>query len=139
MASQRTLLLLKLFILSALCLTTPAEAKYLFKVATIAPEGSVWTQRFNDFTEEVAKQSNNEVQFKVYTGGIMGDDQAMYRKMRIGQLHGGGFTMTGIGSVVPDFRVMGVPFSFAPMKRWITSARDCGLPSQRPLQGRGWS
>ncbi len=42
----------------------------------------------------------------------MGDDQAMYRKMRVGQLHGGGFTMTGIGKIVPDFRVIGVPFLF---------------------------
>ncbi len=42
----------------------------------------------------------------------MGDDQAMYRKMRVGQLHGGGFTMTGIGKIVPDFRVMSIPFLF---------------------------
>jgi TRAP-type C4-dicarboxylate transport system substrate-binding protein len=42
----------------------------------------------------------------------MGDDRAMYRKMRVGQLNGGGFTMTGIGEVVPDFRVLGIPFLF---------------------------
>jgi len=40
----------------------------------------------------------------------MGDDQSMYRKMRVGQLHGGGFTMTGISTVVPDFRVLAIPF-----------------------------
>jgi len=32
--------------------------------------------------------------------------------MQISQLQGGGFTMTGIGPVVPDFRVMGIPFLF---------------------------
>ena len=42
----------------------------------------------------------------------MGDDRAMYRKMRVGQLHGGGFTMTGIAEIVPDFRVMAIPFLF---------------------------
>ena len=42
----------------------------------------------------------------------MGDDRSMYRKMRVGQLNGGGFTMTGIGEVVPDFRVLGIPFLF---------------------------
>lgn len=42
----------------------------------------------------------------------MGDDQAMFRKMRVGQLHGGGFTMTGIATVVPDFRVMAIPSLF---------------------------
>ncbi len=97
--------------------STPAlakskRAKYLFKVASLAPEGSVWAKRFTDFTEEVADKSDGEIGFKIYPGGVMGDDRAMYRKMRIGQLHGGGFTMTGIGEVVPDFRVLGIPFLF---------------------------
>jgi len=42
----------------------------------------------------------------------MGDDRAMYRKMRVGQLNGGGFTMSGISEVVLDFRVLGIPFMF---------------------------
>jgi TRAP-type C4-dicarboxylate transport system substrate-binding protein len=93
----------------------PAQAKrykYLFKVASLAPEGSVWTKRFRDFAREIEEKSNGEIGFKIYAGGVMGDDRAMYRKMRIGQLHGGGFTMTGIGEVVPDFRVLGIPFQF---------------------------
>ena len=93
----------------------PAQAKrykYLFKVASLAPDGSVWTKRFRDFAREVEEKSNGEIGFKIYAGGVMGDDRAMYRKMRIGQLHGGGFTMTGIGEVVPDFRVLGIPFQF---------------------------
>lgn len=89
-----------------------AKPKYLFKVATIAPEGSIWTKRFHDFAVEVETKTNGEVGFKVYAGGIMGDDRAMYRKMRVGQLQGGGFTMTGIGATVSDFRVMGIPFLF---------------------------
>ncbi|MBU0967564.1 MAG: TRAP transporter substrate-binding protein DctP [Proteobacteria bacterium] len=87
-----------------------AGPKYLFKVASLAPEGSVWTTRFREFAQEVEKESNGEVGFKIYAGGVMGDDLAMYRKMRVGQLNGGGFTMTGIGAVVPDFRVLGIPF-----------------------------
>ncbi len=100
--------------LMVLCFCTQLQAstKYLFKVASIAPEGSIWTKRFRDFAAEVNEQSNREVAFKVYSGGIMGDDQAMYRKLRVGQLNGGGFTMTGIGNVVPDYRIMGVPFFF---------------------------
>ena len=50
--------------------------------------------------------------FKVYAGGVMGDDRAMYRKMRVGQLQGGGFTMTGISEVITDFRILGIPFLF---------------------------
>lgn len=89
-----------------------AAPRYLFKVASIAPEGSVWTKRFQDFVAEVEEESHGEIGFKIYPGGVMGDDRSMYRKMQVGQLHGGGFTMTGIGPMVPDFRVMGIPFLF---------------------------
>jgi len=89
-----------------------AEAKYLFKIGSLAPDGSVWTTRFADFAKEVSAKTNGEVAFKIYSGGVMGDDRAMYRKMRVGQLHGGGFTMTGISEVVTDFRILSIPFLF---------------------------
>ncbi|HIJ91297.1 MAG: TRAP transporter substrate-binding protein DctP [Desulfobulbaceae bacterium] len=89
-----------------------AAPRYLFKIASLAPEGSVWAKRFQDFQEEVSSKSNGEIGFKFYMGGVMGDDRTMYRKMRIGQLQGGGFTMTGISETVPDFRVMAIPFLF---------------------------
>ena len=89
-----------------------ARPRHLFKIATMAPEGSVWMETFHDFADEVLQKSGGTIGFKVYAGGVMGDDQAMYRKMRVGQLHGGGFTMTGIATTVPDFRIMALPFFF---------------------------
>ncbi|PKN16822.1 MAG: TRAP transporter substrate-binding protein DctP [Deltaproteobacteria bacterium HGW-Deltaproteobacteria-3] len=98
----------------ALAAPSRAEAapRYLFKIATLAPDGSVWARHFQEFQNEVIAKSNGEIGFKLYMGGVMGDDRAMYRKMRIGQLQGGGFTMTGISETVPDFRVMAIPFLF---------------------------
>jgi TRAP-type C4-dicarboxylate transport system substrate-binding protein len=88
------------------------KSRYTFKVASLAPEGSVWTKRFRDFANEVTEKSDGEIGFKIYAGGVMGDDRVMYRKMRVGQINGGGFTMTGIADIVPDFRVLGIPFFF---------------------------
>ncbi len=107
------MLFLLLFFAPLICpQDAKAEAKYLFKIASLAPDGSVWARHFDDFTREVSEKTGGEVAFRVYAGGVMGDDRAMYRKMRIGQLQGGGFTMTGISEVVPDFRVLGIPFLF---------------------------
>jgi len=106
-----TLITLLLFF----CFDAPliqAAPKHLFKVASLAPAGSVWIQQFENFAREVEEKTGGEVGFRVYPGGVMGDDQAMFRKMRVGQLHGGGFTMTGISTVVPDFRIMAIPFLF---------------------------
>ena len=101
-----------LFALVYLFCTSPLQAKpqYLFKVATLAPAGSVWIEQFEKFSEKVVQDTGGEVGFRIYPGGVMGDDQAMLRKIRVGQLHGGGFTMTGVSMQVPDFRVMGIPF-----------------------------
>ena len=89
-----------------------AAPKYLFKTASIAPKGSVWVDQFEKFSKEISDKTGGEVSFRIYPGGVMGDDLAMYRKMRVGQLHGGGFTMTGISTYIPDFRVMAIPFLF---------------------------
>lgn len=105
-------LTLLLFCFSTAASTALAKPKHLFKVASLAPDGSVWVTAFKDFADEVTEKTGGEVGFRVYPGGVMGDDMAMYRKMRVGQLHGGGFTMTGISSVVPDFRVVSLPFLF---------------------------
>lgn len=89
-----------------------SKPKYFFKIGSIAPEGSVWIDQFREFTKEVKEKTNGEVGFKIYPGGVMGDDQAMLRKMRVGQLHGGGFTMTGVSELVNDFRILAIPFLF---------------------------
>lgn len=82
------------------------------KIATIAPEGSIWANRFDQFKETVRAKTGGAVDFKIYYGGVMGDDQAMYRKMRIGQLQGAGMTVTGLSEIVPDFRVLSIPLLF---------------------------
>jgi len=98
------------------CNQLQAAPKYLFKIATLAPAGSVWIEQFENFAKEVSEKTGGEVGFRMYPGGVMGDDQSMYRKMRVGQLHGGGFTMTGISTVVPDYRVLAIPFFFRSYK-----------------------
>lgn len=110
----KTALLAFLIILGGVFTTSSLQAKptHLFKIASLAPEGSVWVNSFKEFAAEVTEKTGGEVGFRIYPGGVMGDDRAMYRKMRVGQLHGGGFTMAGIAEYVPDFRVMAIPFLF---------------------------
>jgi TRAP-type C4-dicarboxylate transport system substrate-binding protein len=105
-----TTILLLLLVLDAPLLQ--AAGKQMFKIASLAPAGSVWVEQFEKFAKEVEEKTAGQIGFRIYPGGVMGDDQSMLRKMRVGQLHGGGFTMTGISSAVPDFRVMAIPFLF---------------------------
>ncbi len=108
----QTLILCTVLFFFGTCQSLQAAPKHLFKIASLAPAGSIWVEQFEKFAKEVETKTGGEVGFRVYPGGVMGDDQAMFRKMRVGQLHGGGFTMTGIATVVPDFRVMAIPSLF---------------------------
>lgn len=123
---NRTIAALFLVFMSHAVMGGPALAQKL-KIATIAPQGSIWASRFDQFREAVRAKTNGSVDFKTYYGGVMGDDRSMYRKMRIGQLHGAGMTVTGLSEIIPDFRVLSIPFLFADYKE-VDAARRAVLP-----------
>lgn len=105
----RKILLIVAFLLVG---SLSTEAKTTFKIGSLAPEGSIWITHFRQFLQDVEQQTGGEITFKLYPGGVMGDDMAMFRKIRAGQLHGGGFTMAGISKIVPDFQILAIPFLF---------------------------
>ncbi len=92
--------------------TLAYSQKYTIKLATIAPDGSTWMNVMEEFNQEVRKETNNEVGFNIYGGGVLGDEKDVLRKIRIGQLHAGGFTGFGMGEIVSAVRILDAPFLF---------------------------
>ena len=83
-----------------------------FKIATLSPEGSVWMEKMREGAKELANKTNNRVQIKYYAGGVMGDDKAVLRKIRIGQLHGGAVVGGSLSRFYPDNQIYGLPLIF---------------------------
>ena len=92
-------------------LTGPAQAMR-FKIATLSPEGSVWMQKMREGAEELTRKTDNRVTIKYYPGGVMGDDQAVLRKIRIGQLHGGAVVGGSLSRFYPDNQIYSLPLKF---------------------------
>ncbi|MBW2636969.1 MAG: TRAP transporter substrate-binding protein DctP [Deltaproteobacteria bacterium] len=88
------------------------KAKITIKMATIAPRGSSFVKVYEEFEQEVRNATNNEVGFKIYWGGVQGEEKDVVRKIRLKQLHGGGFMGTGLGLIVPEVRVTEIPYMF---------------------------
>ncbi len=82
------------------------------KFATLAPEGSTWMKIMHKLDTELRRETENRMGFKFYPGGVQGDEKDVLRKIRNGQLHAGGFTGMGLGSVASEFRALEVPFMF---------------------------
>jgi TRAP-type transport system periplasmic protein len=79
------------------------------KVATIVPEGNALYNAFKSAGAEIAAQTDGRVKFKIYPGGIMGNDAVVLRKMQQGQLHGAAFTTSGVALVDRDFQILSFP------------------------------
>ena len=83
------------------------------KIATISPEGTHWMSLMRTGAEEISKQTQGRVKFKFYPGGVMGNDDNVLRKIRIGQLQGGAVTMGAVLQSTSDVTVYGLPFLFS--------------------------
>ncbi len=84
--------------------------QYTIKFATIAPEGTSWMNTMKEYDAAVRKESGGRLGFKIYAGGVQGDEKSILRKIRVGQLQSGGFTGVGMGEIAPKVRILDSPF-----------------------------
>jgi len=96
-------------------LTGQAQAIQI-KIATLSPEGSVWMEKMREGAEELARKTDNRVEMKFYPGGVMGDDKAVLRKIRIDQLQGGAFVSGSLAQFYSDNQIYSLPLFFRSFK-----------------------
>jgi len=88
------------------------ERVYQLKFATLAPSGTTWVNLLEEWAEQVRRESDGRLVFKIYPGGVQGDEPDVLKKIRFGQLQGGAFTGYGIGHIFSPTRVLELPFLF---------------------------
>jgi len=101
----------QLLLILALVLPPVSQASVL-KIATLSPDGSSWMTMMRAGAREIASRTDQRVRIKFYPGGVMGDDQAVLRKLRIGQLQGGAVTIGALSQIYPDSQVYNLPMLF---------------------------
>ena len=113
-ASIRVHLWLLFAIVAAQLCVPPAYAArtFVLKFASLAPEGSTWQNGLQKAADEIKERSHGRLIFRMYPGGVAGDERDVLRKIKIGQLHGAAFTGVGLGEICPSVRVMEIPFFF---------------------------
>ena len=90
-----------------------AGPRYLIKFATVAPEGSTWVKSMRGIDAKLREKSGDRLGFKIYAGGIAGDELDVLKKIRIGQIHCAAFSGVGFGHILPMVRVLDLPFLFS--------------------------
>ena len=100
-------------ILLALLLLLPLTGTATtFKIATLSPDGSSWMQKFRAAAKTIRERTDGRVKFKFYPGGVMGDDKAVLRKIRIRQLQGGAIASGALSAIYPDSQIYNLPMQF---------------------------
>ena len=101
-----------LFCLSVLLPAGTTAQQYTIKFATLATEGTTWLKVMREYDAAIRKESGGRMGFKIYAGGVQGEDKDMMRKIRLGQLHSAGVTGVGVGEVSSRLRILDAPFLF---------------------------
>jgi TRAP-type C4-dicarboxylate transport system substrate-binding protein len=91
---------------------TEVFAAKTIKLATLAPEGTTYANTLKNIGAEVEKATEGRVKFKIYYGGVAGDEPDVLRKVHVGQMHGAVFTGKTLGDIFGDIRAMEIPFNF---------------------------
>jgi len=102
-----------LLLISDLPAQTPeSQPEFTIKLATLAPDGTSWSEAGDNFKRYVEEESRGRVRVTWYYGGVMGDEPDVFLKIRLGYLQGGGFTTVGLANMVPETQVLSLPFLF---------------------------
>lgn len=100
------------FMVLALAFVAPAFAQTTLRLATVAPDGSFWMREMRAGAEEIRERTDGRVRIQYFPGGVMGNEQAVLRRIRIGQLQGGAFTGGALAPVYRDAALYTLPFLF---------------------------
>ncbi len=105
-------MLCALCLAAALAVPVVAAERIVLKIATISPDGASWMRQMREGAQKIAELTGGRVKFQFYPGGIMGNDQSVMRKIRIGQLQGGAVTGGSLADLDPSFQLYSLPFLF---------------------------
>ena len=88
------------------------RAEFAVKFAALAPDGSTWMKAMQALDRTLREKSGGRIGFRIYPGGIAGDELDVLRKIRIGQIHATAFSGVGLTQILPEVRVLDLPFLF---------------------------
>lgn len=108
----------KICFLTVLLSLTTVQALYAdetvheCKLAVLAPKGTSWSEAGDTIARDITERTSGRVHVTWYYGGVLGDEHDAIKKIRIGQIHGGGFTLLGLGLMAPAVKILELPFLF---------------------------
>lgn len=101
-------------LLLVLATATLAGQTTAIRLASLAPDNSVWDKNLRLLAADWMKTSGGAVKVDVYANGALGDDREVVDKiLRLGTPQAAALTVIGLSKIDPAFNVFSMPFFFA--------------------------
>ena len=115
-----------------------ASAATTLKISTLYPDGTTIVTGLKNAGKEIADKTEGRVKLKIYPGGVMGDDRAVERKIRIGQLHGMIAQGGAFASAYKDSQILNVPLAFNNYDEVDAVRAELDTVIEQGLEQGGW-
>jgi TRAP-type transport system periplasmic protein len=110
----------------------------VIKMATLAPQGSEWYQALQEMGTAWQKASRGQVAFRLYPGGVAGDDSDVVRKMRLGTLNAGLLSAAGLTDIDRSVLAIEIPLAYADYGELDCVLEQMGPQIERQLDAKGF-
>ena len=111
-------IIVALFACVAILLSEQSVSAQQIKLGTLAPKDSPYYDILRDLAESWKEESGGSIRFRIYPGGVAGDDPDMVRKMRIGQLDAALLSGSGLVEIAPEIKAIQMPMMFDNNEEW---------------------
>jgi TRAP-type transport system periplasmic protein len=110
----------------------------VIKMATLAPQGSEWHQVLQEMGAAWQKASRGQVAFRLYPGGVAGDDADVVRKMRLGTLNAGLLSSTGLTDIDRGVLALQLPLAYADYGELDCVREQMGPQIEKQIEAKGF-
>lgn len=114
----------------------PARTK--IRMGTLAPKGSSWHKLLEEMGFRWKQATNGEVDLTIYAGGVVGGEEEMIRKMRIGQLQAAAISNAGLAEVERDAYGLMIPMMFESYQEWDYVRERVNPRLESKLEAKGF-
>ena len=82
------------------------------KLATVAPDGTPWSQQLADFKVRVEKIAGDRIKVESYIGGVLGDENVTASETKRGAIQIWGGSTGALATIVPELALFEMPYLF---------------------------
>src|SRR5690606_4388596 len=107
-------------------------------ISTLYPDGTSAVTALEQAGKTIAQKTDGRVALHIYAGGVMGDDKAVQRKIRIGQLQGAMAQGGAFASYYRDSQVYNLPMAFRSYDEVAYVRKQLDPVLEKGFEDNGW-